>query len=129
MRWGYGRSSQFGTSNGSRRGAILSPIFWSVYAFPPLQRLRVLCLGAHVAGLFMGAVSYADDMLLITPTRTAMQRILLELEIFAQEANVTFSTDPVHTKSKTKCIYMWWVIRRTCQNLLHLSCVVENCLM
>ena len=106
VKWGDGRSSQFAISNGTRQGAILSPIFWSVYADPLLKRLRALGLGAHVAGLFMGAVCYADDVLLIAPTRSAMQRMLLEIETFAAESNVVFSTDPLPSKSKTKCIYV-----------------------
>jgi hypothetical protein len=32
--------------------------------------------------------------------------MLLELESFAEESNVTFSTDPLPNKSKTKCIYV-----------------------
>ena len=93
-------------SNGTRQGAILSPIFWAVYADPMLQHLRRLGLGAHVAGLFMGAVCYADDVLLIAPSRNAMQRMLLELEEFAKKSNITFSTDPVPAKSKSKCLYV-----------------------
>ena len=76
VKWGEARSSQFGISNGTRQGAILSPLFWAIYADPLLKRLRAPGLGAHVAGLFMGAVCYADDVLLIAPTRNAMQRIV-----------------------------------------------------
>ena len=82
-------------ANGTRQGAILSPVFWAIYADPMLGRLRRLGLGAHVAGCFMGAVCYADDVLLIAPTRNSMQRMLLELEEFASENNITFSTDPI----------------------------------
>ena len=57
VKWGESKSSQFSISNGTRQGSKLSPIFWSVYADPLLRRLRALGLGAHVAGLFMGAVS------------------------------------------------------------------------
>jgi hypothetical protein len=71
-----------------------------------LQRLRELGLGAHVSGLFMGAVCYADDVLLIAPTRNAMQRMLLELEEFANKSNIAFSTVPVPAKSKSKCLYV-----------------------
>ena len=71
-----------------------------------LQRLRALGLGVHVAGLFMGAVCNADDVLLIAPTRNAMQRMLIELEDFAEDSNITFSTDPIPHKSKTKCLYI-----------------------
>ena len=52
------------------------------------------------------AVCYADDVLLIAPTRSAMQRMLFEIESFAEESNVIFSTDPEPKKSKTKCIYV-----------------------
>ena len=107
VRWGRNCNSEcFNISNGTRQGAILSPLFWSIYADPLLKRLRALGLGAHVAGLFMGAVCYADDVLLISPTRSAMQWMLYELEDFANESNVMFSTDPLPNKSKTKCIYM-----------------------
>ena len=93
-------------SNGTRQGAILSPMFWAVYSDPMLRRLRMLGLGAHVAGLFMGAVCYADDILLVAPTRNAMQRMLIELEDFAADSNITFSTDPMPSKSKSKCMYV-----------------------
>ena len=106
VKWGDSKSSLMTIANGPRQGAILSPIFWAIYADPMLQRLRKLGLGAHVAGLFMGAVCYADDVLLIAPTRNAMQRMLLELEEFAAESNITFSTDPVPIKSKSKCLYV-----------------------
>ena len=82
------------------------PIFWAVYADPILQRLRNLGLGAHIAGLFVGAVCYADDVLLIALSRSAMQRMLLEMEVFAEESNIMFSTNPIPSKSKSKCIFV-----------------------
>ena len=106
VKWGNSTSSQMTISNGTRQGAILSPFIWAVYADPLLKRLRSLGLGAHVFGKFMGAVCFADDLLLIAPTRSAMQRMLLEMESFAQEFNITFSTDPSPAKSKSKCIYV-----------------------
>ena len=106
VKWGEAKSSIMAISNGTRQGAILSPIFWAVYSDPMLQRLRELGLGAHVAGLYMGAVCYADDFLLIALTQSAMQRMLVEIEDFAAEYNITFSTDPVPSKSKTKCLFI-----------------------
>ena len=106
VKWGDANSDTMRISNGTRQGAILSPLFWAVYSDPMLKRLRSLRLGAHVAGLFMGAFCYADDVLLIAPTRNAMQRMLLELESFATESNITFSTDINPNKSKSKCIFV-----------------------
>ena len=104
-KWGDAKSSLMTISIGTRQGAILSPVFWAVYADPMLHRLRELGLGAHVSGLFMGAVCYAHDVLLIAPTKNAIQRMLLELEEFANESNIAYSTDPVPAKSKSKCLY------------------------
>ena len=55
---------------------------------------------------FMGAVCYADDVLLIAPTRTAMQRMLFEMEAFAEESNIMFSTHDQPSKSKSNCIFV-----------------------
>ena len=101
VKWGDARSNQFRISNGTRQGAILSPIFWAIYADPVLKCLRKIGLGAHIAGLFMGAVCFADDVLLIAPSRTSIQRMLYE---FAEDSNILFSTDPTPSKSKTKCM-------------------------
>ena len=54
----------------------------------------------------MGVTLYADDLLLIAPTRGAMQQMLQVCDKYAAEYNICFSTDPVPSKSKSKCIYM-----------------------
>ena len=41
VKWGDARSSQFAISNGARQGAMLSPIFWAIYADPLLKRLHL----------------------------------------------------------------------------------------
>ena len=82
----------------------MSPILWAVYCDPLIKRLRNLGLGAHVAGLFMGVACFADDVILIAPSYQAMQIMLEEVETFAEEHNIKFSTDLVPQKSKSKCI-------------------------
>ena len=49
---------------------------------------------------------YADDLLLIAPIRGAMQKMLDVCENFATRYNICFSTDPIPSKSKSKCIFM-----------------------
>ena len=60
-----------------------------------ILELRQLEFGAHVAGMFMGAACYADDIVLIAPCHQAMQIILNTLEDFAARHNISFSIDPV----------------------------------
>ena len=83
---------------------MFSPDAWSCYTDPLLQRLRSLGVGFHLGGLFMGAFLYSDDQLLIAPNRRAMELMLQEVERFALDSNIHFSTDPDPSKSKSKLI-------------------------
>ena len=106
VRWGRSRSGLFEIKNGTRQGSIASPVFWSVYCDSLIKELRHLGLGAHVAGLFMGVAAYADDLVLIAPSRHAMQLMLSVCEDYAARYNIMFSTDADPRKSKSKCIFM-----------------------
>ena len=54
----------------------------------------------------MGAFGYADDLVLLAPSRTAMQLMLKSCEEFAIKYNLEFSTDTNPNKSKSKCLFM-----------------------
>ena len=69
-------STSFTISNGTRQGSIASPVFWVIYCDLLIKELRHLGVGAHVAGVFMGASAYADDLVLVAPTRHAMQLMI-----------------------------------------------------
>ena len=75
VKWGSVNSEKFKISNGTRQGSVLSPALFAVYLDDLLVELRGLGLGCHVAGLWVGAVAFADDLLLMTPTRAAMARM------------------------------------------------------
>ena len=73
VKWGETVSSRFGIKNGPRQGSIASPALWSVYLDLLIKELRRLGVGCHVGGLFIGVVVYADDVLIMAPTRISMQ--------------------------------------------------------
>ena len=106
VKWGKVKSDKFTIQNGTRQGAILSPVFWAVYCDLMIKELRQLGVGAHVANMFMGVACYADDVVLIAPCRQAMQLMLDCVEDFAKRYNISFSTDPNPQKSKSKCIHI-----------------------
>ena len=106
VKWGQSVSSRFPIRNGTRQGSMASPALWSVYLDLLIKELRNLGVGCHVGGLYMGVVVYADDVLLMAPTRGAMQQMLNKCETYALEHNIMFSTDPSPSKSKTKCIFV-----------------------
>ena len=89
VRWGRScTSGRFNIRNGTRQGSVASPAFWCVYLDELFTELRRAGVGCHVAGLFVGVVGYADDLLLLAPSRDAAQRMLRTCENFAAASNI-----------------------------------------
>ena len=76
VKWGAVRSETFFVSNGTRQGSVLSPALFAVYLDDLIKELRSYGLGCHMAGLWIGAVAFADDLLLMAPIRSAMAKML-----------------------------------------------------
>ena len=112
VKWGSARSSIFTIVNGTRQGSILSPALFALYVDELLVELRALGIGCHVAGVYMGAVGFCDDILLLAPTRDGMQVMIDTCERFARKYNLQFSTDPDPSKSKSKCIFVCGLNRK-----------------
>ena len=93
-------SDAFLVKNGVRQGAILSPSLFCVYMDSLFRLLRNVGVGCHIGGEFLGAFGYADDVLLLAPSRQALQIMLTICENFASYHSMMFSTDPDPVKSK-----------------------------
>ena len=52
----------------------------------------------------MGCFGYADDLLLLSASRSGLQAMVNTCQEFASLKNLTFSTNPDPEKSKTKCL-------------------------
>ena len=99
-------SSSFNVTTGTKQGSVISPVLFSLYLDGLIQELRQVGLGCYVHGVWMGCAAYADDLVLLAPSREAMSRMLMVCENYARANNLQFSTDPEPNKSKTKCIFM-----------------------
>ena len=106
VKWGRARSDLFTIVNGTRQGSVLSPTLFAVYMDEILVKLRSLGVGCYVEEVFMGAMGYADDLVLLAPSRSAMQLMLDACEDFGTRNNLKFSTDNDPSKSKTKSLFM-----------------------
>ena len=76
VNWGSCESSSFQILNGTRQGSVLSPSIFGIYLDDLLKKLRDSGVGCHIGGIFFGAASFADDLALIAPCRSAMQRMI-----------------------------------------------------
>ena len=104
VRWKNMHSDEFSIRNGVRQGAILSPILFCFYMNDLFQILRNSRTGCHVGSYYVGAIGYADDMLLLCPSRKGLQEMLTIAEKYAEEHKIAFSTHILPEKSKTKGI-------------------------
>ena len=75
----------------------------------------------------MGVVVYADDVLILTPTRGAMQMMLDECQEYATEHNIMFSTDPNPNQKAKQNVSLFVVQRRIWSSLLLSPCVGQSC--
>jgi Reverse transcriptase (RNA-dependent DNA polymerase) len=92
--------STFGVQNGVKQGAILSPILFCIYFDGLLCRLRDSGVGCVVGSIFAGALAYADDLTLLSPTPRAMRTLLSICENYASEFDILFNG------TKSKCLFI-----------------------
>ena len=104
VRWNNLISGTFPMTNGVKQGAVLSALLYCVYVNGLFQKLRSQKAGCWIGSTFLGILGYADDNLLLAPSRQALQEMLETCENYAKEHNLQFSTNENPVKSKTKCL-------------------------
>ena len=76
----------------ARQGGVLSPILFNVYFDELLQRLQDQDIGCHVGTKFVGALGYADDLTLLSPSLCGLQKAADICYDFAQEYSAKFDS-------------------------------------
>ena len=98
VKWGNSRSRPFNCANGIRQGGQLSPLFYNVYIDQLSELLRVANVGCYIGEQSVNSLSYADDVLLIAPTITALQKLVNVCNDYAEPHDIVYNT------SKTVCM-------------------------
>jgi hypothetical protein len=93
VRWDQVESSYFKVTNGVKQGGVLSPILFGIYMDGLLKRLKNTKVGCYIGDVFAGAIAYADDLILLAPTRAAMGILLDTCSSYAKEFYVKFNPD------------------------------------
>ena len=104
VKWCEAFSSRFSVSNGVRQGAVSSAILFAVYIDKLLVILRTSGFGCHIHGVFLGALIFADDIMLLSASLSGLQTMVDICQEFVSSRNMKFGTSPDPQKSKTKCI-------------------------
>ena len=91
VKWDNHISDSFNVTNGVRQGGVLSPLLFSVFVDELLEKLKKKGIGCHIDHLFTGALGYADDIILVCPSVTAMNEMIKICENYANEHNILFN--------------------------------------
>ena len=80
VRWRNALSSPFTVSNGVRQGGVLSPVLFSIYLDELLLKLESTGVGCFWNSHYAGALAYADDIVLLAPSASALRTLLATCE-------------------------------------------------
>ena len=78
VKWRGVFSDQFTVANGVRQGGVLSPILFSIYLDSLLNDLQRRGIGCFWDHHFVGALAYADDVVLLAPCPSALRMQICE---------------------------------------------------
>ena len=99
IRWNGAYSDTFMICNGVKLVGVLSPLLFNIYFEELLLKLEAQVLECHRNGMFVGAFIYADDITILAPTSTSLNKMLDTCKQYADDVYLTFNA------SKTKCMY------------------------
>ena len=87
VQWGSSLSNGFSVSNGVRQGGVLSPYLFAVY----LDGLLEDGVGCYWGSSFVGALAYADNVVLLAPCASALRCMLSICSTFASHHGLVFN--------------------------------------
>ena len=114
VKWGSVMPESFTVMNGVKQGGVLSPVLFAVYTDGLLLRLQESGIGCHMGGHYAGALAYADDITLISPSMTGLRKMSSICEQYASEYDILFNG------SKSKLLFF----KGRCCNVSTLGIVV-----
>ena len=91
IKWNNMSSEKFPISNGVKQGGVLSPLLFAMYTDPLIGKVRQSGLGCHIGNKCASIFVYADDIILLTPSRFAMQALISICENYAEEYNLKYN--------------------------------------
>ena len=84
--------------NGVKQGGVISFHLFNLYIDPLLVQLSNSGYGCHIAGVYVGTLSYADDITLLCPSVWRSNEMLKICNEYRLENNIIFNS------KKTVCI-------------------------
>ena len=92
-------NGKFQISNWAKQGVVLSLLIFSIYLDDLSCELWQVNVECHWNGYFVGAVIYADDIILLGSTRSFILSMLNGCDVYVRNMDILFYS------AKTNCIF------------------------
>ena len=89
--WNRHISESFKVANGVKQGGILSPLLFAVYLDKLLDDITSGHFGCHIGGMSCSVLAYADDIALLAPSVTALNKLIDKCAKYGDEFSVKFN--------------------------------------
>ena len=104
IRWNGKLSHGFRTTNGIRQGGLVSPFLFNIYMDGLSYKLNRSGIGCYINNVCVNHICYADDIVVLSPSVVALQRILDMCNDYADVHDMKFSVGP---EGKSQCMICW----------------------
>ena len=91
VRWGTKTSRSFNIPLGIKQGGINSPELFSCYFDGLSELLRSKKIGCHMYRLFLAIILFADDLCLLAPTCSALEKMIEASAKFCTNLGLSFN--------------------------------------
>ena len=95
-RWNGELSPPISMLNGVKQGGVLSPILFCIYMDELISRLKSTGVGCYMGHHYLGNLGYADDLKLLCPSITGLQKLVDTCQQFAFDFDLLFNTKKTH---------------------------------
>ncbi|KAL0870815.1 hypothetical protein ABMA27_005740 [Loxostege sticticalis] len=91
VRWADSLSGAYVLECGVRQGGLTSPKLFNIYMNDLIVELSSMRIGCRIDGVSINNISYADDMVLLSPTVGGLKEMLKVCETYATERGLTYN--------------------------------------
>ena len=88
VKWNNCESDSFGINNGVKQGGIISAPFFAIYIDPLISRLNSTKQFCFIGGRCANAFAYANDIVILSPSCSALRCQISVCEGFAKEYEI-----------------------------------------
>lgn len=91
VKWNNTLSETYRLTSGVRQGGLTSPVLFNLYINELIEELSSTRVGCQVGGVRVNNLSYADDMVLLSPSVNGIRQLINICEKYATRHHLTYN--------------------------------------